>query len=1494
MVRSFLSGLIIVVAATPSARAQRIINTVAGTSWTFPSDGQPAVNAPLGRTLRGIGADAAGNVYFSDSANARIFRVGPDGILSVIGGNGFTARGPDGAPAVRFAMVPDAMAVAADGTVIFYDGAQNKLRRLTPDGRVTSIAGTGASGYTGDNGPAMAATMRSVVNVALDSEGNLYFTQNSDHVIRKITPAGIITTIAGTGAAGPAQDGGPANQATLNSPDGLAVDAQGVVYVVDRNNRRIRRIALDGTISTVTGNGQSAFAADGQRAATSPFLDSFALAVDPSGSLHYFDNGAALVRKIDANGNLVTVAGNRTLAYSGDGGPATRASIDLTTGLAFDSAGTLYMADRASQRIRRVTPDGTISLFAGNGDFQSLSDGSPALDAFFNRPGRAAFDARGNFYFCDTQNHRVVRLTPAGTVERVAGSGTVGTGADNIRATLTRVRFPDGVAVAPDGTIYFSDTGVHRIRRVGADGIVQPFAGTGVAGFSGDGGPARAAQLNGPSDLSFDSSGNLYFVDGGNRRIRRIGTDGNINTIAGNGQEVFNAGNVPATQAGMSPAGVHAAADGSVYIAHFPRQANFPYRILRVNPAGIVSVFAGQATFRPDLGDGGPATAAWLNGPVAITTDRDGNLLIADQGTFRVRQVNRAGIISTIAGTIEGFAGDRGPALSAALRFPRGIAVDGTGRIFVVDSDNHRVRLIADAVASGYRVSSTRLAFTAASGTSSLPQSFNVESPSTGLPFNTTVNTAAGGSWITVQSSSGVMPGSVMISADARSLAPGTYNGNVVLTVVGGNPPATAIPVTFTVLPPLAPKLLAEPETLSFSFLRNAPESSRTLTIRNAGGGSFQASIATASGASWLRVTPAAGNVTATAPLSVTVTADPVGLEPGTYTATISVTGTAGAGEASIPVTMQVTPRDQVLRLSSSGLTFLGVQEGGVILPQSIDVINAGIGSLGWEASLTFMDDGPRWLTLGSTAGSTESGAGRGQISIHADTAGLAAGTYYALLEVRQTGFDEPPQMATIVLRVLPADANPGPNVAPDSLLFIGSVNAPDPPSQAILFANRARRGTTFNSVTVTVDGAPWLEHAPARGRVPFASPQAITVQPRLEGLAAGVYRGALTLVFSDETSRVVGVTLIVAAVAPPADSNVSAANKLRSADCAATALVPVLTSLGNQFSTTTGWPVPLTVRAADDCGVLLSRGTVTAYFSNGDPPVTMQLVPGGTWSGTWQPRAAASAELVITVTAEDGSRSLTGTTRVVGRVGSNTDVPSVLPGAVMNAASLSRHAPVASGTLASVRGTALAETPSEAPGFPLPIDLGGSQAILAGRRLPMFSAAGGELRAVIPFEVLPDAGYQLVVRRGNRLSVPEPVSIVRAQPGIFARDDSGLGQGLVYRITGDSRILAEPGSAAKPGEVIVIRCTGLGPVDLPVAAGEASPGTPAAGVTAPVTLRIGGTEVPVRSASLAPGTSGIYEISAELPAGVEKGASVAVTVVVEGRSSNPVTMAIE
>lgn len=1476
-VRSILSGLAIAFAAASPAQAQRIINTVAGTSWTFPADGQPAINAPLGRTLRGIGTDAAGNVYFSDAANARVFRVSPDGILSVIAGNGFTTRGPDGAPAVRFAMVPDAMAVVADGTIFFFDAAQTRIRRLSPDGRVTSIAGTGVSGYSGDNGPALNATIRSVANVAADSAGNVYFSQNTDHVIRKITPEGVITTIAGTGTAGPAQDGGPANQSSLNSPDGLAVDAQGAVYVVDRGNLRIRKIATDGTISTVTGNGRSAFVADGQPAATSSFVDSFAVALDPAGSLHYFDNGAALVRKIDANGNLVTVAGNRTLGYSGDGGPATRASIDLTTGLAFDAAGTLYMADRASQRIRRVTPDGTISLFAGNGGFQAWADGSPALDAFFNRPGRGAFDARGNFYFCDTQNHRVVRLTPAGTVERVAGSGTVGTGLDGIRASQTRMRFPDGVAVAPDGTIYVSDSGANRIRRIGADGIIQPFAGTGVRGFSGDGGPARTAQLDGPSDLSFDTAGNLYFVDGVNRRVRRIGADGNINTIAG-----------PGTLGGMNPVGVHAAADGSVFIADFPR------RILRVSPAGTASLFAGQGTFRPGLGDGGPATNAWLNGPVAITTDRDGNLLIADQGTFRIRQVNRAGVISTIAGTIEGFAGDRGPALSAALRFPRGIAVDGTGRIFAVDSDNHRVRVIADAVASGYRVNSTRLTFTAASGTASLPQSFNVESPTTGLPFSAAVNTAAGGAWLTVQSSAGVMPGSVTIAADARSLAPGTYSGNVVLTVVGGNPQSTTIPVTFTVLPPLAPKLFAEPETLGFSFLRNAPAFARTLTIRNAGGGTFQATSTVSPGAAWLRVSPPTGNVTTTVPLAVTVTADPAGLEPGTYTSTVTVTGTAGAGEVSIPVTMEVTARDQILRLSTAGLTFLGVQEGGIVLPQSIDVINVGTGSLGWEASLTFMDDGPRWLTLGSTSGTSEAGVRQGPITVQADTAGLASGTYYALLEVRQTGFDEPPQLATIVLQVLPADANPGPNVSPDSLLFIGSVNAPDPPSQTILFANRARLGATFNSVTVTVDGAPWLEHAPARGQVPFAAPQGITVQPRLEGLSTGVYRGALTLVFSDGTSRVVGVTLIVAVVAPPADSSVTAASKVRSADCAATALVPVLTSLGNQFSTTTGWPVPLSVRVADDCGLLLANGTVTAFFSNGDPPVAMQFVPGGTWSGTWQPRAAASSELVVTVTAEDTSRALTGSARVVGRVGSNTDVPSVLPGAVMNAASLARHAPVASGTLASVRGSALAELVAEAPGFPLPVDLGGSQAILAGRRLPLAAAAGGELRAVIPFEVLPGAGYQLVVRRGNRLSVPEPVSITRVQPGIFTKNDSGSGQGLVFRQSGDSRTLAETGSAAKAGETIVVRCAGLGPVSLPVAAGEAAPGTPAADVTASIVLLIGGTEVPVRSANLAPGTSGIYEVSAELPASVEKGPAVAVTITVEGRSSNTVTMAIE
>jgi uncharacterized protein (TIGR03437 family) len=353
---------------------------------------------------------------------------------------------------------------------------------------------------------------------------------------------GAINTIAGTGTAGFSGDGGPATAAQLNLPNGVAVDDGSNIYIADYANSRIRKVTASGTISTVASCGPPTLSCllplnfgDGGPATAVYIANSWDVVVDKAGNVYLTDSGTNRIRRVTPDGILSTYAGGgpagaQSAGFSGDGGPATSARLNNPVGLAIDDAGNIYFADLNNQRVRRIDANGVITTIAGNGSVGFAGDGGPATAARLNAPHGVGVDAQGNVYIADTTNYRIRKVTPAGIISTVAGNGEVITvnpngtirgNGDNGPAIDANI-VPWDVKPDAEGNLYISDWTNHRIRKVGAGGVITTVAGTGVAGFSGDGQAATAARINAPTGLKVDAAGNIYFADSQNQRVRKV------------------------------------------------------------------------------------------------------------------------------------------------------------------------------------------------------------------------------------------------------------------------------------------------------------------------------------------------------------------------------------------------------------------------------------------------------------------------------------------------------------------------------------------------------------------------------------------------------------------------------------------------------------------------------------------------------------------------------------------------------------------------------------------------------------------------------------------------------------------------------------------------------------------------------------------------------------------------------------------------------------
>lgn len=655
---------------------QYSITTVAG--GAPPPTPVAATSTSIGQPRR-VAVDSAGSVYFS-SGNS-VFKLS-GATLILLAGNSRAGYSGDGGPAVNAQLnSPVGLAVDAAGNVYIADSLNNRIRIVTKDGLINTFAGNGTIGYVnavGDGGPASQAQLQLPAGVAVDSKGNVYIADTGDNLVREVTTDGNIATIAGNGYPSFSGDAALANQSSLNHPQDVAVDSSGNIYIADTLNAAIRKITADGNINTVAGSTSIGFSGDGGAATSAGLIEPYAVAVDGSGNIFIAEPEDGRIRQVDGKANINTIAGNGTLGFGGDGSAATKALFYLPTGVAVDSSGNVYIADSQNNRVRKLSGS-NVSTVAGNGGLSYSGDGLSATKAQLNAPQAVAADGAGNFYIADTANNVVRKVAADGTISTLVGTGAAGSGSSQLNS-------PQGIAVDSSGDVFISDTQNARVLKV-SGGAVSTVAGSGTLGFGGDGGAAGSAQLNTPLGLAVDGAGNLYIADNGNHRIRKVTSGGTISTVAGNGNQGYSGDNGAATLAQLNaPQGVAVDSAGNLYIADTLNDR------VRLVAGGNITTIAGTG-LAGYTGDGGLASSAQLVNPAGLAVDSSGALYISDLSAH-VRKIYPKGPIFTVAGSTAGYAGDGGVAGAASLNGPSGLAADSKGNLYIADTGNNAVRMI--------------------------------------------------------------------------------------------------------------------------------------------------------------------------------------------------------------------------------------------------------------------------------------------------------------------------------------------------------------------------------------------------------------------------------------------------------------------------------------------------------------------------------------------------------------------------------------------------------------------------------------------------------------------------------------------------------------------------------------------------------------------------------------------------------------------------------
>ncbi|MGC3979722.1 MAG: GEVED domain-containing protein [Steroidobacteraceae bacterium] len=662
------------------------ISTIAGTSTI---EGRTARSISI--TPQGIAMSSDGSLYVADTNHAQILRFNPiTKLFTAVAGTTIQGNAGDGGPALSAELsFPTSVAFDATGNLLIADAGQGVIRKVSAaTGTISTVAGGGYS--TQDGIPATSARLEGPWSVASGNDGSIYIIEQDGNRIRRIAPeTGLIYTIAGTGTMGYSGDDGPAVNAQLARPSGVAFDALGNLYIADQFNHRVRMIeATTGIIRTFAGTGEQTWnVTDGMPASQTPLSSPSTLLFDSLGNLLVTEHDTGRVRRIEAGTTLVsTIAGGGTQT---EGVAALNGNIGYPQAIALATNGDLYVTGENTFLLQRiVAATGMLEALAGNSWPHFSGDGGLALAAQM-WPLMNVANANGDQFMIDNSRIRKVNASN-GTISTIAGNGEWGVVGDGGPAINAFLSYPTALAIDSTGNLFLSDQGNHRIRKINATtGIITHYGGTGY-GYSGDGGLAVNAQMRQIRDLATDAGGNLYIVEEGSARIRKISaTSGIITTIAGNGNTSGPWGDgLLATNVALYPLdAITVDTQSNVFIVQ-------QGRIRRINAAsGIITTVAGTGVYG-ESGDGGSALSANL---IAndLKVDAAGNLFITSLFTHRVRRIDaNTGIITTIAGTgVAGFSGDGGNATQAQLYTPRDLAFDSSGNLYI--AEQYHIRKVA-------------------------------------------------------------------------------------------------------------------------------------------------------------------------------------------------------------------------------------------------------------------------------------------------------------------------------------------------------------------------------------------------------------------------------------------------------------------------------------------------------------------------------------------------------------------------------------------------------------------------------------------------------------------------------------------------------------------------------------------------------------------------------------------------------------------------------
>ena len=673
------------------------VNTILGTGIRgfISSVTQVASNSQLGLATAQPAVDSLGNTYVaSESLGWRLQRIDPSGQIRTIAGAYRYFYG-DGQYPLNAAVSPRlAVSVPSPGTILITDISNGRIRYVNTDPIIMTTAGTGEFAYSGDGGLAFFATFSTPTTTATDRTGRTYVADTGNQVIRVITGS-TINLYGGTpGVRGGAGDGGPATAATLNSPFGLATDSANNVLFTDLSNSVIRSISPAGQIQLVAGSYINGFSGDGSLASAAKLSLPRGIAVDSQNNIFFCDTGNSRIRRIDAVTNIITtVAGNGVSAYGGDGGLALLASLSTPTGIAVDSANNLYVADTNNQCIRYVNlSTNVITTVAGRATQRGYGgDRSFATFAFLDSPSHIAFDPTSRYYYFGDDGNARIRYVNSATniIFTEAGNGSPVTAGDGGPALGAIFNTITSVATDSQNNIYITDGAANTIRKINAaTSTIYAVAGTGQAGFSGDGGLASLANLSSPQTIVLDSNNNMFFTDMGAQRVRRIDAiTSTIDTVVGTGVAGYNGDYISSVTAELNyPKALAIDPTGALYIGD-----NSNYRIRRTDPGGFITTFAGTGLQGvPQPGDTLQSTSFGAINAVALGSQ--GQLYFTESTTSAVWQASAGTLQPLSALSTPAYLGDASPLSTAYFNDPTGIAQDASGNLLICDAGNFRLR----------------------------------------------------------------------------------------------------------------------------------------------------------------------------------------------------------------------------------------------------------------------------------------------------------------------------------------------------------------------------------------------------------------------------------------------------------------------------------------------------------------------------------------------------------------------------------------------------------------------------------------------------------------------------------------------------------------------------------------------------------------------------------------------------------------------------------